>query len=564
MTQWQTYFELSKQLDSPSYDETIRYFNQFVSATPYCRMKTFGMSAEGRPLHYLVVAQDNAFTPNRARRKEKTVVLIQNGIHPGEIEGKDATMLLLREMLITREKKQLLDGLVLIIIPVLNADGHERRTAFNRPNQNGPLTMGWRVTSQNYNLNRDYMKADSPEMRGLLKLYSLWKPDLYVDNHTTNGADYQYHITFGVERKQLLDNLLGKFADSTFIPHIEKETSAAGFIVGPYIEMKGERLEEGILEEVNLPRYSTGYAAAQNRLCLLVETHSLKPFANRVFSTKAMNEAVLTFAVAQGKQLRKLNKKADERTIWQYAIKKKPFPVAFGLDMNNPEQLLFKGRECHWIPSDITGAEIPQYSDSPHEFLIPFFTKTTVTHKVTLPEAYLLPREFSGIAGLLRLHGVKIQLLEESTRFVVEKYRLSKPTFAAGPYEGRIRVHAETELLRVEEMIPAGTYKIPVAQRALKVLVHLCEPGAEDSLLQWGFFNAFFERKEYAEPYVFEPIARRMLAEDPDLLAEFTRRLKNKKFAADPSARLDFFYERSPYFDERELIYPIFRLPANP
>ena len=231
--EWLTLFEKSSQQKSPSYRETISYFKKFVDKTPYAKMFTIGISPQGREIKCLVVAGNEEFTPEKAKRSGKAIVLIQNGIHSGEIEGKDACMLLLRDMLVTKEKFHLLKNLVLLIIPVFNVDGHERLSPFNRPNQNGPLMMGWRTTSQNLNLNRDYIKADSPEMKAWLKLFSDWLPDFMIDNHTTNGTDYQYHITCGLEQQANISNFLSGWIKEKYLPYLIKKVEKDGFLTAP-------------------------------------------------------------------------------------------------------------------------------------------------------------------------------------------------------------------------------------------------------------------------------------------------------------------------------------------
>ncbi|MBK6913415.1 MAG: hypothetical protein IPH11_07040 [Ignavibacteriales bacterium] len=218
--QWLTHFENSNFLESPNYSDTIKYFQKFEVESPYAKLLTIGISPQRREIKLLVISKGNEFTPEEAAKSSKAVVLIQNGIHPGEIEGKDACMLLLREILITKEKEYLLDNIILLIIPVFNVDGHERLSYYNRPNQNGPKEMGWRTTSQNLNLNRDYMKADTPEMRSWLKMFSAWLPDFMIDNHTTNGADYQYHVTYGIEKFQNVHPLLSTFVKKKYLPFL--------------------------------------------------------------------------------------------------------------------------------------------------------------------------------------------------------------------------------------------------------------------------------------------------------------------------------------------------------
>ncbi len=556
-----THFERSNFLESPNYGETMKYSRQF-EATGKAEMFTFGMSPQGRELKFIVVGNGD-FSPQAARANGKVVVLIQNGIHAGEIEGKDASMLLLREILITGERADLLQNCVLVIIPILNVDGHERTSPYNRPNQNGPANMGWRTTSSNLNLNRDYMKADTPEMKALLQLYASWQPDFYIDNHTTNGADYQYHITYGIETHQNIDSGLAQWAKHELMPHVIGQVEAGGFITGPYLEMRGSALAEGITDWPALPRYSSGYAALQNRLLLLVETHSLKPFANRVLSTKAINTAVLEFINAHHNDLKSINYFADSHTVHDYVHERKPFPLLLeGTEEFEP--FLFKGFTSTEKESAITGTTVPEYTESPIEIEIPLYNKADVEVEVDIPFAYAIPKEFSALADILKIHGVEVNQLDEGETLEVERYRFVDTEFASQPYEGRQRVESDVEPFVETAFLPAGTFIVYMQQRLMRVIVHLLEPQSPDSFVSWGFFNAFFERKEYAEAYVMEPIAQRMLEESPLLQEEFEARLEeDEEFASDAGLRLNFFYERSPYFDKGERIYPIMKLPRK-
>lgn len=555
-----THFERSNFLESPNYDGTMKYFARFES-TSKAEMFTFGLSPQGRELKFLVVGKEGERTPQAARANGKLIVWIQNGIHAGEIEGKDACMLMLREMLITGELAYLLDHLVLVIIPIVNVDGHERTSPFNRPNQNGPATMGWRTTSWNLNLNRDYMKADAPEMKALLQLSTSWQPDFYIDNHTTDGADYQYHITYGLEKHKNIDAGLSAWGHERLMPFVVGRMEAAGFLTGPYFELQNEDIRNGFNGWPALPRYSTGYAAAQNRLCLLVETHSLKPFENRVRSTKAMNVATLEFINTHCKELRDLNYFADVHTVHEYRHDRKPFPLVFE-GTEEFEMFRFKGLETTDEVSDITGATVPHYSNVTAEFDIPFYNKCVVTVDVDVPFAYAIPREFSHLAEILRLHGIEVHTMREPEAVEVERYKFVDIFFERRPYEGRQRVSCNVEKFKENLVLPAGTFIIYTQQRTLRVIMHLLEPEAPDSFVSWGFFNAFFERKEYAEPYIMEPVAKKMVEDDPKLREEFEAKLaEDEEFKNDPGARLNFFYERSPYFDKGERVYPIMRLP---
>jgi hypothetical protein len=524
------------------------------------RLISLGESSQGRDIKCLVVAKGNHFTPQKARRSGKAVILIQNGIHPGEIEGKDASMLLLREILITKEKKHLLDNLVLLIIPVLNVDGHERLSPYNRPNQNGPRMMGFRTTAVNLNLNRDYMKADTPEMKALLRLFSTWLPDFYIDNHTTNGIDYQYHITCGMEKHQNIFGALGKWGEEKFLPYVKSEVEKHGFLNTKYIELYKRELEEGIIDWHYRPMFSNGYSALQNRLLLLIETHSLKPFNNRVYSTKAMVEAALNFINENHKELRELNKKADKESVKRYANGKTSFPINFkGTD--EFELMNFKGIEYRKEESEITGSLIKRYTGKPVDIQIPVYNKVKMTKKIKLPFAYLVPKEFKNVVRILKLHGIKVEELKEDKTFEVDKYHFKSYRFAERPYEGRQGVEVSSETINETIIFPKGTFVVRTKQRGIRVIANLLEPEAPDSFLSWGFFNSFFERKEYAEDFIMEPLARKMLKDQINIKNEFELKLKTDEgFRGNPDERLDYFYKKSVYFDRRENIYPIFRL----
>jgi len=558
--EWLTHFEKSNQLESPDYENTLKYFQKFADSTPYVKINTIGVTPQGRELKVIIVSKDKAFTPEQSKETGKAIVLIQNGIHPGEVEGKDACMLLLREILITKEKEHLLDNSILLIIPVLNADGHERISPFNRPNQNGPKKMGWRTNALNLNLNRDYLKADTPEIRSFLKLFNDWLPDFMIDNHTTNGADYQYHVTYGIETHQNIDRGLLNWIDKKYLPHLLNKVEEDGFIIGPYMEFKAGTIESGILNLPAPPRLSHGYCAAQNRVCLLVETHSLKPFANRVFSTKSMMEHSISFINNNYMELVLLNKQADKETVKYYLSRKKKFPLV--LQGNGKfDKFLFKGYEWYDEYSKITGSTVRKYTGKAIKIEVPIFNQASSVTKTSVPPAYLIPPQFSKIIDVLKAHQIKFNLLKSEKKVKVEKYRFEDVRFAPKPYEGRqlpsFKCFSFTETVEVE----SGTLIVYTNQRAVRVIVNLLEPEAPDSFVNWGFFNAIFERKEYAEAYVMEPYAKMLMEQDSKLKAEFYKKLnEDENFRNNGGERLDFFYKHSPFYDKGENVYPIMRM----
>ncbi|BDQ03052.1 M14 family metallopeptidase [Ignavibacterium sp.] len=294
---WTTLFERSGFISTSDYNETMNYFKRLDEASDYADLFGFGRSSQGRDLNCLLVTKEDKSSIEQRiaegkKPLEKATILIINGIHSGEIEGKDASMILLREILITKEKEYLLDSINLLVVPIFSVDGHERKSKYNRINQNGPEEMGWRTTAQNYNLNRDWIKADSPEMQSMLILISTWNPDFIIDTHTTDGADYQYSVTYQVERFSNIDSQIGSWLSEKFVPYLENKVTEKGFLIFPYVSMKNwsQGLDSGITDWASSPRFSTGYFALRNRPSLLVETHMIKPYKERVFATKAVLE----------------------------------------------------------------------------------------------------------------------------------------------------------------------------------------------------------------------------------------------------------------------------------
>jgi len=557
---WLTHFEKSNQLESPDYDNTLKYFQKFMDSTSYVKIKTIGLTPQGRELKVIIVSKDKAFTPDQAKKTGKAIVLIQNGIHPGEVEGKDACMILLREILITKEMQSLLDNAILLIIPVLNIDGHERISPSNRPNQNGPKQMGWRTNALNLNLNRDYLKADTIEMRSFLKLFNDWLPDFMIDNHTTNGADYQYHVTYGIETHQNIDRGLINWIDKKYLPHLLNKVEADGFTIGPYMEFKAGTIESGILNLPAPPRLSHGYCAAQNRVCLLVETHSLKPFANRVFSTKSMMEHTISFVNDNHKEIAALNRQADKQTVKNYLVDKKKFPLV--LTGNGKfDKFLFKGFEWYDEHSEITGSTMRKYTNKPIEIEIPIFNKANSLKKIIVPAAYFIPPQLKNVIEVINAHQINYNLLKMRKKIKVEKCRFTDVQFQSRPYEGRHLPSFKCNLFTETVEVEAGTLIVYTNQRQLRVIVNLLEPEAPDSFVNWGFFNAYFERKEYAEDYVMDPYAKQMMKNNSDLRSEFYKKLnEDESFRNNGGERLDFFYKRSPFYDKGENVYPIMRL----
>ena len=561
---WRTHAERSAYEETGRYDEAVAFCRRLADASPDAHLDSFGTSGEGRTLPLLILSREHAFTPQAARDSEKLLVLLQNCIHPGECAGKDASLELARDILITRTREALLEHVNLLIMPIFNTDGHERFSPYSRINQNGPREMGWRVTATNLNLNRDYTKADAVEMQAWLHAWTNWQPDLLFDNHTTNGSDHQYTLLYSATTGQLIAQPIADWMKQSLIPNILPPLEAAGHNPFPY---GGPRDRADISKGINTfsahsPRFSTGYSAICNRPSFLVETHALKTYEQRVRATYAIMWYTLEELNRQPDALRTAIREADQQAIATRGGDGPSGEVVLQLaDSDESVPVTYKAVEFTVRKSDITGADVIEYSSRPMNVETRLYHGSRIAKTVAPPAAYLVPPQWKNAIDRFELHGVEFFRLKQQERIEVESYRFEDVTFAPHPYEGRFAPRYTTIPTRETRDYVAGTVVVPLDQKRAKVAVHLLEPEAPDCLLAWGLMNTIFEQKEYAESYVMEPIAQRMLAENPELKREFEEKLRSdEQFAGDPRARLGFFYRRSPYWDQTLNVYPIARL----
>lgn len=564
--EWQTHAERTDYRETPRYDETMAYCEKLAAASPLIRLINIGRSAEGRPLPLLIAATAGTFSPEAARKAGKAIVLVQACIHPGEPDGKDAGLALLRDIAITKSRPGLLDHVVLLFIPIYNTDGHERFGPFNRINQNGPAESGWRGTSTNLNLNRDYMKADTPETRAWLNMWVNWNPDLFIDCHVTDGADFRYNITFQYEHHDNAPASVRDWMKDVIEGHAAPASEADGNLLTTYLVFKDNRdFTQGIVSFIATPRFSTGYTPLRNRPGLLIETHMLKDYRSRVRGTYDLIRHTLEEVNRDPQRLIRAGRIADEQTIADgsaYNASNK-YPLRFEFtEKSRPTEL--KAVEYKRELSDVSGAVRVIYGSKPVDMTVPLFDDVRTTVSVTTPLYYIIPPQWHEVIGIVRAHGLRLHRLAKASTVDVESYRFNDVKWATSSFEGHVMPSFKTEFVREQRVYPAGSIVIPMAQPAGRVALYLLEPDAPDSLVAWGFFNPIFEEKEYAEDYVMEKLAREMLAKDEELRREFEQRVANDpKFAGSPSDRLRFFYMRSPYWDPQLNLYPVGRVIAH-
>lgn len=553
---WTIEYERSNYLRTDRYDQTIAFCRRLAEYSPVVRYESFGLSPQGRELPVLILDRDQEFDPNGERTRNKVIILIQAGIHSGEIEGKDAGLMLIRDIVIHKKFSNLIDSCVVLFIPIFSVDGHERFGPFNRINQNGPEEMGWRSTAQNLNLNRDFMKADTPEMQAWLSLFNKWLPDILTDIHTTDGADYQYVITYVADEHPGVAEPLRTWTGNRFVPELRVRMKSSGYDFFPYVSPRaGHDVRSGLESGAFPPRFSNGYGAAQNRPFVLIETHMLKPYKQRVESVYEYLRHLIAYCGENSLEIKETMRRADSLTAID--LTGTYLPVGFELSKDSV-MIDFAGVDFRVEDSRISGAQRIVWGTKPTSYRVPYFNQNVPSDSALVPYAYLIPREWDEVIERLGLHGIKVSRLAEATKLEVVTSRLSKPQWQSAPYEGRQTVKFQIQEAVDSVTFPVGTAVVIASQRGNRTLAQLLEPNSRDSFVRWGFFNAVFEQKEYAEDYVMEEIAPRMLAESKALKDEFETKLQSDStFAKSPAERLKFFYERSPYWDQSLGLYPV-------
>ena len=558
-----TVAEQSGYLKTGRYDEVERLCPAYERIWPrQVRCFEFGRSPEGRPMLAMAVSRSGALTGEEAARRGVPVLLLQAGIHSGEIDGKDAGFLALREMLERRVLPEALDHSVILFVPVFNVDGHERFGRWNRPNQVGPEEMGWRTTAQNLNLNRDYAKADAPEMQAMLRLLNAWDPIIYTDLHVTDGANFQHDVSITVEPLYSGDSDLREAARALQAGVVDHLAATGSLPVDFYASFqRDDDPASGFAVSVASARFSTGYWGLRNRLAMLVETHSWKDYPTRVRVTHNTILALAELTAARGAAWLKLEGRADRRAAQLGGAE-----VALNFAAGDHVRMIdFKGYVYSREPSAVSGALVTRYDTTkPQIWHVPLKDTVKATLTVRAPRAgYIVPAAYAQEIGQkLTLHDIGFRRLDSAApTLAVETFRATQARFKKPSYEGRSSLELQGEWQPETRDVPAGSLFVPIDQPRARLLMALLEPLSSDSFAAWGFFNGAFEQKEYMEPYVAEQVAQRLLAGEPQVAAEFRRRLDtDETFARDPQARLDFFYRRSPAWDERLNLYPVYRV----
>ena len=549
-------FEKTNGLESATYFEAIDWYKNLDKASVKVLIKEMGMSDAGYPLHLVLVSNDGKFDAAQWHKQNKAVILINNGIHPGEPDGIDASMMLVRD--IATNKIKLPDNVALAFIPVYNIGGCLNRNSSSRVNQNGPLEYGFRGNSQNLDLNRDFTKNDSKEAKAFAQIIHLLDPDILIDNHVSDGADYQHTMTLLTTQYDKLGVNLGGWLKNNFEPQLYKGMADKKWDMTPYVNFETETPDKGMEMFYDPPRYSSGYAALFQTIGFVPETHMLKPFKDRVLSTYSLSLTVIEKASINAIELIALRKKARAEVV-----KEKSFPFKWTVDTTKFSFITFKGYEQGFKPSDATGLNRMYYDRSkPFTKQVRFFNVFNASGFVDAPAAYIIPQGWYGVIDLLKLNNVQMQQFKNDTLIDVEAYHINDYKSLPKPYEkhhknSAVKVTADNQKIRFLR----GDYIIYLNQAANRYLVEMLEPTGDDSFFAWNFFDGILQQKEGYSDYRWDDLAAEVLKKDPALRAKLEEKKKaDEKFAANSSTQLDFIYKNSPYYEPGHNRYPVYRL----
>ncbi len=550
-----TVFEKSNGQETATYNETILFYKNLATYYPTIQIDSFGNTDSGKPLH-LVTLNNKAEFNLDSERQQKRIILINNGIHPGESDGIDATMLLFRDL--ANGSLKMPDNVILATIPIYNIGGSLNRNSTTRTNQNGPEEYGFRGNARNYDLNRDFIKADSENAKTFAEIFHHVKPDVFIDNHVSNGADYQYTLTHLFTQHNKLGGELGRFLHEKLQPELEQNLEQNNWYITPYVNVFNSVPEKGFSQFMDYPRYSTGYTTLFNTLGMMVETHMLKPYKQRVEGTYELMK-IMTDVVSLHSQTIKQLKQSSNQTLKPNTI----YPLDWTVDTTQHTILKFKGYEGEFITSDITGLQRLKYNrNKPFTKDIVYNNYFKPTSTVKIPEAYIIPKGWWPIVERLKMNNIEMKPLEKDSIILVESYKIETFETRTSPYEGHYQ-HYNTKVSSKTESITfkKGDLIVSTNQNGIRYLIETLEPTAPDSFFNWNFFDTILQQKEGFSPYVWEDLAIDILAKNPKLKADFDAlKASDNNFNNNWYMQLDWLHKHSDHYEKAHLQYPVYRI----
>jgi hypothetical protein len=555
-----TPYELGNQNQTTMWEDCILFYQKLAQDFPHIlRFQPIGVADGGMPMHAGVITADGVFDRAVLKAEGRPVFFNNNGIHPGEPEGIDACMALVRDFCLQPERLAALGKTVFLFIPVYNVDGCLNRQNTSRVNQDGPEMFGFRANSRNLDLNRDFIKCDSLAAQVFNQFFTMWDPDVMVDTHTSNGADYTYTMTLIQTQADKLGDGLGPFLRKTMLPAIYREMDQRGWPTCPYVNPVKVTPDDGIEDFLEVPRFSTGFAALHHTIGFMPETHMLKPYADRYDSMRTLVEVVLDFTITHAVEIQTLRSHARAA-----AVQKTQWPVTWKADRSTPSSFRFKGYQAVYSPSKIGNYMRLAYDrNQPWEKDIAYYDNFVEDIIVQAPKAYLIPQAWREVIARLEWNGLILQKLDSHQELQVKTYQIQTVTSRQNAYEGHM-FHDDMKLVPQIETIQAraGDYVLYLNQPNARYAVETLEPQAHDSFFRWGFFNSVLEKKEAFSDYVFEDSAYDMLQTEPELAKKFAEwKAHNPELLNNQDAVLDFIFAHGKRFHEPEWRrYPIYSI----
>ncbi|WP_446050457.1 M14 family metallopeptidase [Zobellia laminariae] len=553
-----THFELSDGNETATYLETIDFYIHLAKEFPEINMQTIGDTDSGHPLHIITYNPDGDFNFQKISDK-KTILFINNGIHPGESDGIDATMMLYRDF--ATGKLNAPKNTVLVTIPIYNVGGALNRNSTTRANQNGPKSYGFRGNTLNYDLNRDFIKADTKNAQTFFEIFHMVKPDIFIDNHVSNGADYQYTLTHLFTQHDKLGGELGKYVNNKMMPSLEKSLQDAEWDITPYVNVFNQVPEKGFSQFMDYPRYSTGYTTLWNTFGMMVETHMLKPYKQRVDGTYTLMTKMIDLAETDFKQIKQLRAEAKHRhKDWTH------YPTKWQVDTTKTTILDFKGYEGDTLTSEVTGLSRLKYDRTkPFTKKVAYQNFYKAVDSVIIPEAYILKKGWRKALSLLELNKIDYNTIKKDTILTVQSYKIASYKTLDYPYEGHYP-HYDTEITKSTKKLKfqQGDIIIPTEQEGIRYILETLEPETKDSFFNWNFFDSVLQQKEGFSPYVFEDEAAKLLEENQILRDSFlSKKANDSTFNTNWYAQLDWLYKQSDHYEAAHLQYPVYRIMKN-
>lgn len=533
-----------------TYAQIISWYQQLDRQYEQAKLIEIGKTDIGKPLHLFLLAADRQFTS----RPNRVTLLINNGIHPGEPEGIDACMMMARDLL---KANALPKNVLIAIVPVYNVGGCLNR-GVSRVNQNGPETYGFRGNARNLNLNRDFIKAEAENTKAFQRMFQMLKPQVFIDNHTSDGADYQHVLTYFATQKDKLHALVSGYMTQSFQPALDKQLAAKGFPSAPYVNHAGDTPESGLIGYNDTPRYSTGYAAMFNCFGFTLETHMWKPFPARVKASYVFDEEVMRLCEREATTILANQQRANIAVREQ-----KTFSLNYKLDRSHTDSVTFLGYAAAYKPSEVSGLKRLYYDRSkPFTKRVPYWNTFRAELTINKPRAYVIPQGWSNVIEQLRRNGVSLQPLAHDSTLLVQAYYITDLKTPSRPYEGHYP-HTGVTVRTEKQKLPfyKGDFLVFTNQAANQYILETLEPQGVDSFFAWNFFDSILDQKEYFADYIFEDTAAELVRNDPALRKKLDeKRAADKAFAGNADAQLDFIYRQTPYYEKTHNRYPVYRL----